>query len=176
MNFLKTIKENKGWKAFRAVFLLPLIYTNCMSQPDFDTKVKSLINGNVPLIHTDELKNRLTKNKSLVLLDARSPEEYAVSHISNAQYVGYDDFSKNKVEGLDKNQPVVVYCSVGYRSEKIGEELQEMGFKNVYNLYGGIFDWKNKNNEVVNKTGATDSVHTYNRRWSKWLLNGTKVY
>ena len=81
------------------------------------------------------------------------------------------------VEDLDKDKPVILYCSVGYRSEKIGERLQEMGFTEVYNLYGGIFDWKNKDNPVVNThQNPTDSVHTYNKNWSKWLTKGVKVY
>ena len=72
---------------------------------------------------------------------------------------------------------MVVYCSVGYRSERIGEKMQKMGFENVSNLYGGIFDWKNQGNTVINlNQEPTDSVHTYNRNWSQWLYNGIKVY
>ena len=59
----------------------------------------------------------------------------------------------------------------------VGEKLMAKGYKNVKNLYGGIFQWKNEGYEVVNeKSMETDSVHTYNRRWSKWLTNGIKVY
>ena len=66
---------------------------------------------------------------------------------------------------------------MGYRSERIGEKLQKMGFTNVKNLYGGIFDWKNQDFEVVGMDNlATDSVHTYNKSWSKWLYKGIKVY
>jgi predicted sulfurtransferase len=66
---------------------------------------------------------------------------------------------------------------VGYRSEKVGEKLQELGFQNVKNLYGGIFQWKNEGFEVENSLSMpTDSVHTYNKRWSKWLLKGVRVY
>lgn len=116
------------------------------------------------------------EQEEVILLDSRSPEEYEVSHLPGAKYVGYDNFSSDAVEDLDRDITVVVYCSVGYRSEKIGEKLQEMGFKEVYNLYGGIFDWKNNKNPVLNNGIETDSVHTYNRSWSKWLLEGVKVY
>lgn len=148
-----------------------------MSQQDFDAKLSSLLEGSVPFIYTDELSEKLNNGEKLTILDTRQPQEYRVSHLNGAIFVDYDHFSDEMVEDIDKEVPVVVYCSVGYRSEKIGEKLQKLGFKNVYNLYGGIFDWKNKGNMVVNQQGvATDSVHTYNENWSKWLKKGVKVY
>ena len=97
----------------------------------------------------------------------------------NAKFIDYDRFEIEQVSDIDKEKEIIVYCSVGYRSEKIGEKLQEAGFQNVKNIYGGIFEWKNLNFEVVNQNGEpTDSVHTYNKRWSKWLQEGKgiKVY
>ena len=76
----------------------------------------------------------------------------------------------------NKNKTIVVYCSIGYRSEKIAEKLRRKGYT-VFNLYGGIFDWKNKGNTVVDSLGnTTEKVHAYNEAWSKWLFNGQKVY
>ncbi|WP_157494087.1 rhodanese-like domain-containing protein [Fulvivirga imtechensis] len=147
-----------------------------MSQQDFDTKLKSILDGSVPFIYVDDLRKKLETDQNLVILDTRQPEEYHVSHLKGAIFIDYDHFSKDMVAGMDKDAPVVVYCSVGYRSEKIGEKLRELGFKNVSNLYGGIFDWKNKGNDVVNEHGVTDSVHTYNASWSRWLKKGVKVY
>ncbi len=81
------------------------------------------------------------------------------------------------VEKLNKDSPIIVYCSVGYRSERVGEKLKSAGFKNVKNLYGGIFQWVNEGHPVVNKKDHwTDSVHTYNKNWSQWLTKGIKVY
>ena len=76
-------------------------------------------------------------------LDAREQEEYEVSHIPDALYIGFKDFSKEEVLKLipNKEVSVVVYCSIGVRSEKIAKQLQLLGFKNVKNLYGGIFEW-----------------------------------
>ena len=54
--------------------------------------------------------------------------------------------------------------------------MQE-GYTNVYNLYGGIFEWKNANFKVVDTLGNnTEKVHTFNKTWSKWLQKGKKVY
>ena len=66
---------------------------------------------------------------------------------------------------------------MGYRSEKISEQLLDAGYTDVANLYGGIFEWKNQNQKVVNMDGqTTESVHAYNRTWGIWLKNGEKVY
>ncbi len=151
---------------------LSIIITAC-GQQTFDEKMNSLYKRTVPLIKASELKGK----SNVILLDTRSPKEFDVSHIEGARMIDYDNFKKADVKNIDKNAEVIVYCSVGYRSERIGERLQEMGFTNVKNLYGGIFDWKNQNLEILNKNEqSTDSVHTYNKAWSRWLYKGVKVY
>jgi len=78
------------------------------------------------------------------------------------------------VKDLDQSKPIYIYCSIGYRSEKIGEKLQKAGFKKVYNMYGGIFNWANSGYTLVDKNGKTTTkVHGYNNDWSQWL-NGQK--
>jgi predicted sulfurtransferase len=77
----------------------------------------------------------------------------------------------------NKNSKIVVYCSLGIRSEDIGEKLKKAGYKNVYNLYGGIFEFKNQNLSIYNSKGnTTDSIHAYSKTWGKWLKNGIKIY
>ena len=71
----------------------------------------------------------------------------------------------------------MVYCTVGYRSGKVVEQLRKAGYKNVYNLHGSIFEWVNEGNKVVNAKGVTTNrVHTYSKEWGKWLKRGTRVY
>jgi rhodanese-related sulfurtransferase len=139
----------------------------------YQATLSTLLSHTVPEISVDSLAKI---KDEVILLDAREPQEYNVSHIANATCVGYDNFDKAAVKNLDKNKPVVVYCSVGYRSEKISEQLREMGFKNVSNLYGGIFEWKNQNQTVVNQKGPTEKVHAYSPVWGVWLKKGEKVY
>jgi predicted sulfurtransferase len=68
-----------------------------------------------------------------------------------------------------------VYCSIGVRSEKNRREINKSRIQNVYNLYGGIFEYKNEEGKVVNNQNkVTDSVHTYNKRWSEYLTKGIK--
>jgi len=118
-------------------------------------------------------------NPNLVLLDARELKEYQVSHLKNAIHVGYDYFDLEKTSSKlpNKKATIVVYCSIGIRSEDVGEKLQKAGYKNVFNLFGGIFEWKNKQNIVVDSlNNPTEKVHTFSKEWSTWLKKGIKVY
>lgn len=164
-------------KIFVTAAFIGLIWCSAIGQSDFDKKLNTLYKHTVPLIHANELSKKLDGTQKIILLDTRSAVEYKSSHLQNADFVNYDAFTPSAVAGLDKDSQIIVYCTVGYRSERIGEKLIKMGFKNVKNLYGGIFDWVNTGHSVVNPLGAvTDSVHTYNKDWSRWLLKGIKVY
>ena len=72
---------------------------------------------------------------------------------------------------------VIVYCSIGKRSEDVTLKLKKAGYTNVKNLYGGIFEWVNQGHPVYNNNNiVTDSVHAYGNFWGKWLDKGVKVY
>jgi rhodanese-related sulfurtransferase len=138
--------------------------------------VNEYLSFSVPVINTEDLYK--IRNE-IVLLDARELEEYNVSHIKNAIFIGYKNFDKSKLKGIPKNKKIVVYCSIGYRSEKIGEQLQKLGYKNVYNLYGSLFAWVNRGYEVVDANNKiTYTVHGYDATWAKWITNKRykKVY
>ncbi|UXX79095.1 rhodanese-like domain-containing protein [Reichenbachiella carrageenanivorans] len=115
--------------------------------------------------------------ENAVLLDARSEEEYKVSHLAHARWVGYDDFDVRTILDVDKNAEILVYCSVGYRSEKVAEQLKSAGYTNAKNLYGGLFDWVNHGLPVVDSLGhPTQQVHGYNLLWGRWVTKGEVVY
>lgn len=131
---------------------------------------------NIPYITVQELSMPKTQ---AIILDAREKNEFETSHLNNALHVGYDSFELDSVVKFinDKKSKIVVYCSVGIRSDKIALKIKKAGFTNVYNLYGGIFEWKNKGFPIYNsKNIKTDSIHTYSKKWSKWVNNGTKVF
>jgi len=142
-------------------------------EKEYEIMLDGLLNESIPFIQPEELGKM---DSSYILLDIRTKAEYRVSHIPGARFIEYDEFDPKMVADLPRDTTIILYCAVGYRSEKIGEKMKEMGFQNLRNLYGGIFEWKNNGNEVINKSGKTDSVHTYNRLWSKYLTNGVKVY
>ena len=139
---------------------------------DFAVLLDNLLKHTVPEVSAKQI----VESKNVLFLDARKKMEFDVSHIENAIWVGYLDFDSCKLIGIDKQQPIIVYCSVGFRSEKIAEKLISSGYKNVKNLYGGIFEWVNSGYDIVNTQGKTNEVHTFNKDWSKWVLKGEKVY
>jgi len=150
-------------------------FFSLQSQSKLDKILKNYNKESVPYIHV----SNLIPNDSIVLLDSREEVEFNVSHIKNAIWVGYDTFNKDSTlnKFTNKNSPIVVYCSIGVRSENIGETLVKMGYTNVKNLYGGIFEWKNQDQPVYNlEQQKTEKVHAYNKHWGKLLKKGEKIY
>lgn len=146
------------------------------SQKKLDKLLKKYNSEKIPYIYVNELKSY---PDNIILLDAREQREYATSHLKDAIAVGYDFFNIDSTSQKipNKNSKVVVYCSLGIRSEDIAEKLQKAGYKNIFNLFGGIFEWKNNQQKVYNlKEQETDSVHAFNKDWGKWLQKGIKVY
>lgn len=156
-------------------FLFIFINSVSFSQNKLDKLFNKFNKNKVPYILVDTLV--ITK---AILLDARETKEYNVSHLKNAICVGYDYFDIQKtIEKLpkDKSTKIVVYCTLGIRSEIVANKLIKEGYTNVYNLYGGILEWKNNNFQVVDTLGnETEKVHTFNKDWSKWLKKGKTVY
>ncbi|MDH3648340.1 MAG: rhodanese-like domain-containing protein [Saprospiraceae bacterium] len=143
--------------------------TDLTNSPAFDHTIRSYLSFEVPVMTVADLKKDLDE---FVLLDTRSIEEYEVSHIRGARFVGYKSFDAETLGDIAKDKTIVVYCSIGYRSEKIGEKLQRLGYMNVFNLYGSIFEWVNDDNPIFDIHGnETQLLHTYNRAWSKWVVN-----
>lgn len=141
--------------------------------PAYEAMLGTMYKKTVPLVTVAELK----KMPDAVLLDTRTKAEYDVSHLPNAHWVGYDDFEMKRVGEVPKQANVVLYCSVGVRSERVGEKLLAAGYQHVHNLYGSLFEWVNEGNPVVDKQGKpTQRVHAYSRLWGVWLKRGEKVY
>jgi rhodanese-related sulfurtransferase len=144
--------------------------------PKFEQKIESLISKKVTTISCERLKERVT-TPNLYILDAREKNEYEVSHLKDAKWIGYNKVNETILKTIPKDAIVVVYCSIGYRSGVIGEKLQKKGYQRVYNLYGGIFEWSNKGYPMVNQTEEkTPKVHAYNKSWGQWVEKGEKVY
>ena len=161
----------KKWLVF---LMLPLL-ASCPGNHSMEDVLGLYNKESVPYIRVDELANM----QGHILLDTRESEEFEISHLENALWIGHDQFNMERFLNLypDKDAPLVVYCSIGVRSEDIGEKLQEAGYTNVQNLYGGIFEWKNKGYPVVDiKKEKTEKVHAYSKYWGRLLTNAEKVY
>lgn len=127
--------------------------------------------GDVPRITTDSLSERLGDRpaRRTVLLDARTAEEYAVSHLPGAHRVDPDARAFPALDTLDRDAPVVVYCSVGYRSARVTRRLRDAGFRNASNLQGSIFRWANEGRPVVRGGQRVREVHPYDDTWGDLL-------
>jgi len=104
------------------------------------------------------------RRSSSTLLDVRSLEEYSVSHLRGAVWADEKCTSYELATLLpDCDRPIYCYCSFGFRSGRVAEILQEMGYRNVYNVEGALFMWLNTGGDVWRgqvREGASCSVVT----------------
>lgn len=142
-----------------------------VKDPAYALLLGGLLSDDVPFVDVNNMDP-----EAVILLDAREREEFDVSHIEGARWVGYDDFDLSRVKDIPNNSAIVVYCSVGYRSEKITVRMRTAGWTKVKNLYGGIFEWVNVGQEVVDEQGATTRIHGYDTVWSRWLSKGEVIH
>lgn len=178
LNQRNRIKMKKRW-LFSFMFLL--IGLSAFSQGEgkvaskaYDNMLKELLARSVKEVSVADIPADYSE---YTFLDAREKKEYEVSHIKGAIWIGYDDFKMNRLKGVEKTDKIIVYCSVGYRSEKVSEKLITGGYKNVSNLYGSIFEWVNQGRPVYDMAGkVTTKVHAFDREWGRWLKAGEKVY
>ena len=93
----------------------------------------------------------LIKNKNAVIIDVRTPEEFAESHLPEANNFPVDTLSQNieTIKKLQRDKPLLVYCRSGKRSARAAEKLKNLGVNSLYNLKGGIKAWSDANNPLV---------------------------
>ena len=114
----------------------------------FNSACQKKENG-ITLISADSLKVMLS-NEHGILLDVRTPEEFAEDHLPGAINIDYknDGFSA-ALDTLDKTKQYEVYCRSGHRSNESAVMMSKKGFKKVYDLEDGILKWKEKGFETV---------------------------
>jgi thioredoxin len=119
---------------FRSLFFLFISFValSCNGQ----------ISKNIESIAPEAFAKKIKETPNAQVLDVRTPEEFASEHIDNAANVNWlaDDFVANTGK-FDKSKPVFVYCKSGARSAKATAKLEELGFKKIYQLEGGILKW-----------------------------------
>lgn len=124
------------------ILLLPFLFISCQGQSS----------KSVQTIDVKLFAEKLKSTEKPQLLDVRTPEEYSTEHIGDAANVNWNgsDFVA-KATTYDKSKPVFVYCKVGGRSAQAASKLVELGFKEVYNLEGGIMKWNASNNKKTSE-------------------------
>jgi molybdopterin/thiamine biosynthesis adenylyltransferase/rhodanese-related sulfurtransferase len=96
--------------------------------------------GAIPLISANELKQRMDAKESLTLIDVREPWEYEAAQINGSRLIPLGEL-KSRMNEVPREGMIVLHCHSGYRSEQGALLLTQAGFKNVYNLEGGIDAW-----------------------------------
>lgn len=139
----------------------------------------------VPRLTVEELDARLAEgqaeNRDLLLIDTRSAEEFAVSHLQGAVHAETAAEVRQVLAATDPSRPVVLYCSVGYRSARLAQELAEEGIPaatghgEVMNLEGSIFAWANSGRPVYRDGREVTKVHPYDARWGKLLRDDLRA-
>jgi rhodanese-related sulfurtransferase len=137
---------------------------------NFKAKTKDRFPG-VSWLSVEKLREWMEEKKDdeLILFDVRSREEFEISHLKGAYQAQTLDKVRPLLTGLGREQLIVTYCSVGYRSAVLAEELVKIGFVNVYNLEGSLFEWANKGYPVFQNGKRVKKVHFYNFWWGMYL-------
>ena len=90
-----------------------------------------------------ETVSTMVIGKDVQLIDVRTSKEYNAGHIDDAMNIDVlDDATFTaKIQNLDKEKPVYLYCQKGARSKRAGQKLKEMGFKSIFDYSGGYSEW-----------------------------------
>ena len=123
----------------------------------------------VPQLSTERLAELLEEDVEVVLLDARSTKEYATSHLQGAVQANSVRAAREVLSQRAEQPTVVVYCSVGYRSSRLAQQLRARGVENVFNLEGSLFKWANEGRPVYRGAEPVSSVHPFDADWGKLL-------
>jgi phage shock protein E len=115
-----------------------VLLTGCSSSPSATDLSVSEFTGKVA-------------EQGIVTLDVRTPGEFNEGHIEGAQLIDFQSGNfENEIAALDKSKTYAVYCRSGNRSGQAVKVMREAGFKNLYNLNGGVIDWANAGLPLVN--------------------------
>lgn len=135
----------------------------------------------VKQIDCEELNKLMKSPKELILLDVRTPQEYAVSHLQTAERIApLEEWNSQTLQTFMlsrnlKNKTIVFYCSVGYRSSQLASHLrkplEKLEIKDAYNLRGGIFAWHNQSRPLFSLNGSTKLIHPFNNAYKKFVTN-----
>lgn len=115
-----------------------------------------LLAGEIGLIDQEALLARMAqKDADLVILDVRTPEEYAAAHVPGAVNVSHDQVAARLPElSAYKSKDVVVYCRTGRRTNLALELLKANGFERLWHLEGDILAWQAQNRPLEASAAA----------------------
>lgn len=138
--------------------------------PEVKARIRSRYPA-VPQLSVSALRDWLrdsTRPRPL-LLDIRTPEEFADGHLEGAVRVDSVRDALRRLNQRPAGVSAVLYCSVGQRSSELANTLLARSAGAIHNLEGSLFEWANEGLPVVASDGRTGKVHPYNREWGALL-------
>ncbi len=135
-------------------------------------------NGENKQINTNlsatEFAEKMKQYPTAPIIDVRTPEEFAKGHLQNAVNYNWNDNSfVTNIAPLDKGKPVFVYCLSGGRSSSAANKMRADGFKEVYEMNGGIMKWRAANLPETTANGA--ATQGMDRKQFDALLSSDKL-
>ena len=171
-----------GFRFYTLPVLLGLFVVtqvNCSREEPLDwDQVASLVDSEfpgLPTLTTTELQNAISADRPVLLLDVRAPDEFAISHLQGAQRADTVETAVAILATADPDALVVAYCSVGYRSAALVQELRDRGI-DAANLEGSIFRWANENRPVYRGANPVREVHPFDDSWGTLLERDLWAY
>ena len=130
------------------LFAFTILLTSCLNGQNKNSTIK---------LTAEEFSNKINVSKNLSIIDVRTPDEFSKGHLINALNIDWNgsEFEK-EIAPLDKSKPAFVYCLSGGRSSSAADKMRELGFKEVYELNGGMMKWRainlpeTKDNAIAN--------------------------
>jgi len=154
-------------KSFYPLFVatLSIVFFSCSNGQTQNAKTN---------LSANEFESKIKSLPSAFILDVRTPGEFLKDHLQNAKNFDWNGNNfENQIAMLDKAKPVLVYCLSGARSTSAANRMVSEGFKEVYQLDGGILKWRAANLPTTTENAST---HTgINLQQFKELLNSGKL-
>ncbi len=141
-----------------------------LNWPDVKARIRSRYPA-VPQLSVSALRDWLLDSTRAppLLLDVRTPDEFADGHIEGAVRVDSVGEALRRLRQQPVGVSAVLYCSVGQRSTALADRLLARGARSIYNLEGSLFEWANEGQPVAASDGRTGKVHPYDREWGVLL-------
>ena len=155
--------ETNMFKFYFTIFsgLFSWSFTHAQKMPSFKT-IQQKFNACCRDLTSSQItaKEATQNHKKYLFVDARSKEERSISTIPGS-------ITPSQLESTVLNKPVIIYCTIGYRSGKLTAKLIEKGYKDIYNLEGGILAWTWANGPLIDiNQKQTKKVHTWSDDWN----------
>ena len=120
-------------KKFVPLFLSALLFSGCVASHNSAGSYRQISMEQAVLLMEREI--------GYIILDVRTPQEFAVGHIPNAINIPNETIGASEISALpDKDQLILVYCRSGRRSKEAAQKLVSLGYTNIVE-FGGILDW-----------------------------------